>query len=291
MSTQPPFISIVVPNYNGGKTIGQTLQSLIDQHYPNLEILVVDGASTDDSVEVIKGYEKHIAWWVSEKDSGQSQAINKGFAHASGEIVNWLCSDDVLLPGALRGVASAFMENPTADIVAGPCYFSYPDPRYNRLQIPTNLSPDLLPCANQIPQPGCFFRRSLLDRTPVLDESLQYAMDFELWNYFRARGARWHFVREVICDVRFSNTNKTTLGGIRITREIEDIYKRYVRERIPLTYWHRLLRYPLERVRRRHRGGVFGFLIYYPYQCAIIMLLSPFYGFRRVRWMNWTDFG
>ncbi len=119
----------------------------------------------------------------------------------------------------------------------------------------------------------------------MLDEALHYAMDFELWNYFRARGARWRFIPDVLCDMRFSETNKTSTGRVQVTREFEDIYNRYVKERVPLTFWHRLLRYPLERVRIRHRGKLFGFLIYYLYQCTIILLLSPFYGFRRVRWM------
>src|SRR5579863_10063148 len=103
-----PSISIVVPNYNGGGTLARTLQSLVDQHYDGLEILVVDGGSTDNSIEVIKQYGSHITWWVSEKDRGQSHAINKGFARATGQIVNWLCSDDVLTPNALRVVGEQF---------------------------------------------------------------------------------------------------------------------------------------------------------------------------------------
>ena len=291
MSSEDASISIIVPNHNGGSTIDQTLQSLIDQQYSNLEIIVIDGGSTDESVEIIKKYEKNITWWVSEIDTGQSHAINKGLERARGEIVNWLCSDDVLLSGALQIIAEAFQENPNTDIVAGVSRFRYPDPRKDRLEVPSALSIELMPCMNQIPQPACFFRRSLLRRKPPLDEDLHYMMDFELWNYFRSQGARWHFIRDVICEMRFSDSNKTTTGGIKITREFEEIYKRYINERIPLTLWHRLLRYPLERVRRRYRGKLFGLFIYYPYQCFIILLLSPFYGFRRVRWMNWTDFG
>jgi len=291
MSPEHPNISIVVPNYNGGATIEATLRSLIDQQYPHLEILVVDGGSTDRSVEIIRRFEPHLAWWVSEKDSGQTQAINKGFARATGDIVNWLCSDDVLLPGALHAIAHAFQKHPDADVVAGACKLCYPDPRRNRFDIPTPLSVELLPCLIQIPQQSCFYRRSLLNRSPALDERLHFAMDFELWNYFVACGAKWHFIPNVLAEMRYSDGNKTAAGGVKITREIEDVYKRYVKERVPLTFWHRLLRYPLERVRRRHRGKLFGFLIYYPYQCTIILLLSPFYGFRRVRWMCWTEFG
>jgi glycosyltransferase involved in cell wall biosynthesis len=290
MAPTIPSFSIVVPNYNGGATIGATLRSLIEQDYPRLEILVVDGASTDDSVDVIRRYEPAIAWWTSEKDSGQSNALHNGFARATGDIVNWLCSDEVQLPGALHAVAKAFAENPAADVVVGSSRVTYPDARLNRISVASPLSVELLPCTNRIPQPSCFFRRSLLHRSPPLDETLHYAMDLELWNHFVASGARWHFIPGVLSEMRFSETNKTASGGVKITREIETVYRRYVNERVPLTFWHRLLRYPLERVRHRHHGRLFG-LVFYPYQAAIILLLAPFYGFRRVRWMTWTDFG
>jgi len=286
-----PSISIVVPNFNGGATIEATLVSLIEQDYPGLEILVVDGGSTDKSLEVIRRYESHIAWRVSEKDRGQADAINKGFARATGEFVNWLCSDDVLLPGALNTVGRAFLDDPTADIVSGACQFTYlTDSTRDYLWCPSAEMLELMPCANAVPQQSCFYRRSLLERDPMLDVDLRYAMDFELWNYLYWKGARWKFIPDVLSVMYFNDSNKSSTGRIEITREIETVYKRYVHERIPLTYWHRLLRYPVERVRARHRGVLFGLLVYYPYQCAIIAALSPFYGFRRVRWMNWLPY-
>ena len=104
-----PKITIIVPSFNQGQYIGETLSSIINQDYPNLELFVVDGGSTDNSVEVIKKYEQHLTWWVSEKDKGQSDAINKGLSKATGEIINWICSDDLLTEGSLKNVATYFL--------------------------------------------------------------------------------------------------------------------------------------------------------------------------------------
>jgi hypothetical protein len=147
-----------------------------------------------------------------------------------------------------------------------------------------------MPCTNSTPQSACFYRKSLLARNPAVDEGLYFTMDFELWLYFRESGAKWYFIPDVLGVAYFGHHNKSSVGGVKMTLEYEEVYRRYVNERIPLTFWHRRLRYPLERVWYRQNGGWFG-LIYYPYQCTIILLLSPFYGFHRVRWMNWVTFG
>src|SRR5262249_529742 len=107
--TELPSITIVTPSYNQVAYIEETIESVLSQGYPRLEYIIIDGGSTDGSVEIIRKYEKHLAYWVSEKDKGQSDAINKGFRRATGEIFNWLCSDDTLEPGALVRVGEAFL--------------------------------------------------------------------------------------------------------------------------------------------------------------------------------------
>lgn len=114
-----PKISVVTPSYNQGQFIEETIQSIINQNYSNLEYIIIDGGSTDNSVEIIKKYEKHLTYWVSEKDSGQSEAINKGFNKASGEIICWLNSDDILMTNALNKVADFFSSNKDFDLVNG----------------------------------------------------------------------------------------------------------------------------------------------------------------------------
>lgn len=320
--TQLPTISIVVPNYNGSGTIGATLQSLIDQNYPKLEIIVVDGGSTDNSVEVIKQFEPHITWWVSEKDSGQSNAINKGFAQCTGEIVNWLCSDDFLTPGALHTVGKYLAESPDTDVLVGRCRMEFVSgnkagflkgvsswmtffdrilrsgerSRYiivdeendkGYIKAPTLKHISLIPVHSPIPQPSCFYRRKLLDRPKPVDESYEYAMDLELWTYFLSRGVKWQVIDEVLSINPVSGENKTSISGIKGIEEVERVYTTYVKEWIPLTFWHKRFRYPLERFMKRHRGGLWLYLLG-PAWVILTLILAPFYGFERVWALRWT---
>ena len=313
-----PTISIVVPNYNGGATIGATLQSLVDQNYPKLEIIVVDGDSTDNSIEIIKQFEPHITWWVSEKDSGQSNAINKGFDQCTGEIVNWLCSDDLLMPGALHIVGKHFVEHSEIDVLVGACITVYASgetrsltrtgiiKRINNMvggysvkfidgenhsfvRTVSSKQLNIMPARNPIPQPSCFYRRSLLDRHQPIDENYHYVMDFELWNYFRSRGVRWYCIEEILSKSIQNDQTKSSTGGFSATLELERVYKTYVHEWLPLTYWHRLLRYPLERFLKCHTSKMWLYLIA-PVWLAVTMGLTLFYGFERVWAMNWRRY-
>ena len=117
--TYYPSISIVTPSFNQGEFLEDTLKSVLAQAYPELEYIVVDGGSTDDSVDIIQRYAEQLDWWVSEADHGQSEAINKGFRQATGELIGWVNSDDLLMPGTLLKVAEAFENNPDAVLVYG----------------------------------------------------------------------------------------------------------------------------------------------------------------------------
>lgn len=284
-----PTISIVVPNLNGGEMLGGTLQSLVDQRYPALEILVVDGGSEDNSLDVIETFAPHIAWWVSEADSGQSNAINKGLARAGGEIVNWLCSDDVLLPGALETVGEAFRQRPELGVLAGAGEIVFTDdPSRNHVWAPSRRHLELLPAYNGIHQQSCFWRRSLLQRQPPLVESYYYAMDVELWCYLKSQGAQWEFSPQVLSRFVMGGENKTSGAGPKTAAELEKIYREYTSDRISLAFWYRHFRYPFERLLRRDRGPV-RLALLRVIQTVWMLVLMPFYGYGRVRYMSWPE--
>ena len=284
-----PRISIVVPNYNNGRTLAKTLESLIGQNYPDLQLIVVDGGSTDHSVEVIRRYEQHLDWWVSEKDSGQSDAINKGFARCDGEVVNWLCSDDYLTADALVRVGRYFAEDPTLDVLVGRSRLEFEVTGRTRLNEPTPAMIELMPCGHDIAQPSCFYRRSLLERRdPPLDPSLHYAMDFELWNFFKSQGANFRCVDDMLSICPFDGQNKSSVGGQKVIEELDMIYRRYATdERVPLVYWYRRLRLPVQKYRAAHDGHWQGKLARMV-DLAIVLALAPFYGLGRVRALNWN---
>jgi len=177
-----PRISIVVPSYNQGQFLEETILSVINQQYPDLELFVADGGSNDNSVDIIKKYESHIKWWVSEKDKGQSDAINKGLSKATGEILTWLCSDDLLTPGSLKIVATHFSSaNEKIGLIhGGAIIFEKDKIKETRFtyQVP---SKEAYVSGMVFPQPAAFFRRSYLTQVGSLNETLHYGMDYDLF--------------------------------------------------------------------------------------------------------------
>jgi len=206
-----PRISMVTPSYQQGDYIERTIQSVLEQFYPNLQYFVQDGGSRDSTVGVLKRYEDKISGWASEKDSGQSQAINLGFDHADGEIMAWLNSDDLLLPGALHAVAEYFNRHPDVDVVYGNrLLIDEKDMEIGRWILPGHDS-DVLSWADYVPQETLFWRRGIWEKVGgKIDESFRFAMDWDLLVRFRDVGAKFGHIPQFLGAFRIHEHQKTS---------------------------------------------------------------------------------
>lgn len=223
-----PKISIITPSYNQGQFLEETILSVLNQDYPNLEYIIIDGGSTDNSVDIIKKYEGRLAYWVSEKDQGQTHAINKGFKRATGEVVNWLNSDDLLEQGALVILAKEIEEGPTSDFYFGD--FSVINSEgiklFSRKSGPYKFN--TLFWGRQLScQPAVFFRRKLLENIGYLDESLDFCMDTEFWIRAACKGAQFHQISSTLGIARMHGDAKTTQLQKVLHEEHKHIVRRY----------------------------------------------------------------
>lgn len=206
-----PKISIVTPSFNQSEFLERTLKSVLDQSYPDLEFYVQDGGSTDSTVEVLKRYNERLTGWASCPDSGQAQAINVGFARTSGEIMAWLNSDDILLPGALAYVADYFSRHPDVDVVYGHRFLiDENDQEIGRWMMPPH-DDQILSWADFIPQETMFWRRGIWEKAGgQIDESLHFAIDWDLLLRFREAGARFVRLRRFLGGFRIHSQQKTS---------------------------------------------------------------------------------
>ena len=291
--TQPPgggdwpSISIVMPSLNQAEFLEEAIRSVLLQQYPNLEFVIRDGGSTDGSVEIIRKYERWISHWVSQPDGGQSAAINAGFEETSGEIFNWLCSDDTFCPKALQTVAKVFAAEPEVDVVCGWGQTEYlSDPPFTRIDKPEWHRVRRMPFRNNIPQQSCFFRREGVKRRPLLDEALEYYMDYDLWCHLLAEGRTWRLIPEVLGTFRMYGENKTSHRSARSLEELELVHRRYRREAIPLTFWYRRFLYPVE-VWAARCPGSWREKVQVVARWIFILTLGPWYGLRLCKLMSW----
>jgi glycosyltransferase involved in cell wall biosynthesis len=178
-----PLVTIVTPSYNQGRFLERTILSVLEQDYPNIEYMVIDGGSTDQSVDIIKKYSDRLAYSVSEKDKGQSDAINKGWKRSKGVYCCYLNSDDALYPGAISTIVAAFLENPRAGIIYGD--YTFINENDDVLELVTSQQIDFkrLLIDGQMPtiaQPSSFYLTSLVRELGYLDEKLHLSMDYDL---------------------------------------------------------------------------------------------------------------
>jgi len=176
-----PRISIVTPSFNQGQFVEETIRSVLLQGYPNLEYIIIDGGSTDNSVEIIKKYEQWLDYWVREPDNGQPEAINKGFERASGDIIAWLNSDDTYMEGTLAKVGTFFAKLPSVDLLCGGGTYIFHDGTVARQQNAKPVHLDEMLVRNSIIQPSSFFRKRVWEETGRLNDKLHFCFDYDLW--------------------------------------------------------------------------------------------------------------
>jgi glycosyltransferase involved in cell wall biosynthesis len=250
---EQPLVSIITPSFNQARYIEATINSVLTQDYPNIEYIIVDGGSTDNTVEIIKKHAGRIAWWVSEQDKGQTDAINKGFARAQGQILAWLNSDDTYEPGAITAAVKYLQDHPEVGMVYGDCNFINEAGRvigkFGAAQTDQRL---LRQGYVHIPQQTMFFRTDLWKQVGPLDPSFYFAMDYDLWTRLSAH-TQLKYVPQTWANFRLHTTGKTIAADDRCWPEMIRVHYRdggsffsvivakyYIRKLIaPLWNWRR----------------------------------------------------
>lgn len=210
-----PKVTIVTPSYNQGRYIEATIQSVLAQDYPNIEYLIIDGGSKDESVEIIRRYEDRLAGWVSEKDKGHADALNKGFARASGEILAWLNSDDTYYPGAVREAAEYLQAHPNVGMVyAGANLTDHTGKVVGKFAARQTSYRQMLRGSVHIPQATTFFRADVWRQVGPLDLSLFFSFDYDLWVKI-AKVSEIVYLPRLWADFRMHDLGKSVVNDDR----------------------------------------------------------------------------
>jgi glycosyltransferase involved in cell wall biosynthesis len=230
-----PKISIVTPSYNQGVYLERTILSVLQQGYPNLEYIIIDGGSTDCSIDIIRKYQDSLTYWISEPDGGQSSAINKGFSHSTGDFIGWLNSDDYYLKDAFENLIECVKKNPQADWIVGNSIVI--DENDNMLD---TFTPKYLPDGpwysyvairqfnTSLPQPSTFLSRKAWTTVGKLDESLRYVMDFDYWGRLAFFGFRPIPANRNIAGFRIHPDSKTSEGLLPFWREEISVVDKWI---------------------------------------------------------------
>jgi glycosyltransferase involved in cell wall biosynthesis len=215
-----PLVSIVTPSYNQAAFLDETIRSVLDQDYPDVEYGIVDGGSTDGSLDVIRRHEDRLAWWTSEADRGQADALDKGFARARGEILGWVSSDDTLLPGTISKLVERFERDPELLLVYGDALYTDEESRrtgYLRARA-YDVPQMLRTCECHVVQPGSLFRRRAWDVAGPFDPSRHWFFDFEFFLRVGSHG-RVEQLREPLATYRVHPSSKSVGGYETMARD------------------------------------------------------------------------
>jgi len=268
-------VSIITPSFNQGQFILRTLQSVACQAGAEIEHVVFDGGSTDNTVEILKQFNPPVRW-VSKKDRGQTDAVNQGISATNGEIIGWLNSDDIYYPGAIERVVAYFKDHPEIDVVYGMA--DHIDLTDHALELYPTESWDIdrLKEICFICQPALFFRRRVVQAHGLLQESLIYCMDYEYWLRLGNAGVRFAYLEEKLAGSRLYADNKTLGNRVKVHREINNMLKKQigkVPDRWLFNYAHAVQQTP----------SAINHLLSKPIHLGILSIVSAF------RWNYWIS--